>query len=550
MSEPSESRKPVSLTAFHLRWAQRQGWAVPSFHFRILDWLENERAPVRVLMAFRGAAKSTLFGSYKAHALRADASSVHQVWAADDKLARKMARYVRYVLLSHPWCAGMLDPRAPETGFFVGGATDLRNPSMDANAILSNATGSRATAIDFDDIEVPKNIGTAPLREKLRERITEAAHILVPGGQKTYIGTPHTHESIYTEQIEGGAAVLKIPLFGASRRFEKTDSARRYRFDFKPGADGLYVILGIGKYARLLNEGRDYRVEGNEVVFAQPPRMVLDIAAHCAWPERFTRTDIEVRRKECRTLNSWDSQYQLEAKPVRETRLDPDRMVEYDVEPVAGTANRVPILTLGRVRLAGFKAWWDCSLGKVTSDASALCVFYTDDAGNLYWHRAVGVTGDLEELDARGRLVGGQCRQVLEVLKACHAHHVTVETNGPGGFVPAILRKHAKAYGVTVSEHFSTENKQKRILDAFEAPLSSGFLWAHSSVARGPAAKQMREFDPMLKTQADDYLDAGGRCIAATPIRLARIAGIPAGQDPQHWTPSSGVHDVEVEFDR
>ncbi|AHI79045.1 transcription termination factor domain protein [Burkholderia thailandensis USAMRU Malaysia  len=99
-------------------------------------------------------------------------------------------------------------------------------------------------------------------------------------------------------------------------RYEDTSSETRYRFDFTPGDDGLYVMAGIFKHARLLREGVDYRVEGNEIVFARAPGTVIDIYAQCAWPERFTRDDIEKRRKKCRTLNYWDSQYQLEAKPL------------------------------------------------------------------------------------------------------------------------------------------------------------------------------------------------------------------------------------------
>src|SRR3546814_9152067 len=45
------------------------------------------------------------------------------------------------------------------------------------------------------------------------------------------------------------------------------------------------------------------------------------ICAGCAWPERFDLTEIQKRRKETRTLNAWDSQYGLEAKPLTEVRL-------------------------------------------------------------------------------------------------------------------------------------------------------------------------------------------------------------------------------------
>jgi hypothetical protein len=188
------------------------------------QWLEATHDPVRVLLVFRGAAKSTIYAIYKAWLLYSDPVLRNLIWSEDTKLAKKLTRDVMSILRRHPLCRGMLPQANPGTEeFWVAGAIDARNPSMAAYGVLSNATGSRADNVDFDDIEVPKNIGSAEAREKLRGRISEATHIMVPGGQKTYIGTPHTHDSLYDEQIEGGAAVLKIPLFEHHRRWEDTE---------------------------------------------------------------------------------------------------------------------------------------------------------------------------------------------------------------------------------------------------------------------------------------------------------------------------------------
>ena len=274
-------------------------------------------------------------------------------------------------------------PRNPGAlSFWVNGATDARNPSMEAVGVNSNATGSRADDADFDDIEVPKNIKTPEARLNLRQKIEESTHILVPGWQKTFVGTPHTHDSIYTEQIEGGAAVLKIPLFEHVRRYTDTSQRRRYRFDFPVADDGLYVIAGIYKFSRMLVEGRDYHVEGNEVVFDTRPATCSTSAPGCAWPERFNREEISLKRQETRTLNAWDSQYQLEAKPISEVRLDPARIVPYDCEPVIRFANGEVGMWLGATRIVGATAYWDCSLGKIKSDASAFTLLLTDARGN------------------------------------------------------------------------------------------------------------------------------------------------------------------------
>lgn len=540
--------RDVTFLTFFLIWARLRGWKVPLLHVRICHWLDTCAARVRVLMVFRGAAKSTIYAVWKAYRLYKNQTHRSLIYAADDKLAGKLTRDTLAVLRQHPLCAGMLPRNPGALSFWVNGATDARNPSMEAVGVNSNATGSRADDADFDDIEVPKNIKTPDARMNLRQKIEESTHILVPGWQKTFVGTPHTHDSIYTEQIDGGAAVLKIPLFEHVRRFLDTSQRHRYRFDFPVADDGLYVIAGIYKFSRMLVEGRDYRVEGDEVVFDTPPGDVLDICAGCAWPERFTREEIALKRQETRTLNAWDSQYQLEAKPISEVRLDPARIIPYDCEPVVRVANGEAGMWLGSTRIVGATAYWDCSLGKIQSDASAFTLLLTDARGQLYWHIAQGLTGELAEFDAQDRIIGGQVVQVRDLVLRLQIPRVVVETNGPGGFVPNILRQALKGTGCGVGEAFSVINKQKRILDAFEAPLSSRFLWAHVSVLEGPVWDQMKDFNPALSNQPDDYLDSGAGAIAQTPIRIGKIVGKPTDHSREDWRPSAGVHEVVVEY--
>ena len=544
MAEP----KPVSFLAFFLMWAKRMGWEVPNLHVRVCIWLEQCDDPVRVLMVFRGAAKSTIYAVYKAWKLYRNRKNRSLVWAADDPLSTKLTRDTLNVLRRHPLCGGMLPSKPGAQAFWVNGSIDARNPSMQAVGVNGNATGARADDVDFDDVEVPKNIKTPEARQNLRLKIEESTHIAVPGAQKTYIGTPHTHDSIYTEQIEGGAAVLKIPLFEHAKRYTDTKTQVAFGFDFDPGPDGLYVLAGIGKFARLMKEGVDYRIGGTapdsvgilgrrSIVFRSPPGVVIDICAGNAWPERFTRENIEQRRKDTRTLNGWDSQYQLEAKPISDTRLDPARMIPYDAKPVITYANREAVMRLGKVRIVGAACRWDCSLGKVKSDASALTLVLTDAAGHLYWQFAEGLTGDLDE----------QCKRVKDLVIEYQIPRVTVETNGPGGFVPARLRKFLAGTGCAVVEDFSTVNKQKRILDALEPPLSMGVLWAHTSVIDGPVWDQMKEFNPLATNQLDDYIDSGAGAIAETPVRVGQIVGNPSAAPQHSWRPSAGVHEVEFE---
>lgn len=541
----------VSFLTFFLMWAKLQGWKVPLLHVRICQWLENCADPVRVLMVFRGASKSTTYAVYKAWKLYRDRNRRSLIWAADGDLAKKLTRDTINVLRRHPLCAGMLPTKPGAQTFWVNGSTDARNASMNAVGVNQNATGSRADDIDYDDIEVPKNIKTAEARANLRMKIEESTFIAVPGSQETYIGTPHTHDSIYPELVAAGAAFLKIPLFESGVRYEETSSRTRYQFDFTPGEDGLYVMVGIHKFARLLVEGQDYRVEGNEVVLAKPPGTVLDIYAHCAWPERFTREDVIKRRKKTRTLNYWDSQYMLEAKPINECRLDPAKIKAYDLHPTLARANRQVRMELGKVQIVSGRAYWDPSLGKAGGDASAFSVIYDDSLGNHYWHVCEGLTGEFAEFsDARNtEIIGGQVLQACDIIQKANILHVYVETNSVGSFVGKLLQRALKQRRLNcgVTEIVQNANKNERILGALEAPMKSGVLWAHVDVLNGPLWDQMKDWNPAVKQQPDDYLDSGAGAIEQAPVRINHLVGIPTGNTREDWRHSTGVFEVTLE---
>ena len=170
--------RDVNFLTFFLIWAKLQGWKVPLLHVRICQWLDTCDARVRVLMVFRGAAKSTIYAVWKAYRLYKNQTNRSLIYAADDKLAGKLTRDTLAVLRRHRLCAGMLPRNPGALSFWVNGATDARNPSMEAVGVNSNATGSRADDADFDDIEVPKNIKTPDARQQIRQKIEETTHIM------------------------------------------------------------------------------------------------------------------------------------------------------------------------------------------------------------------------------------------------------------------------------------------------------------------------------------------------------------------------------------
>jgi len=497
-------------------------------------------------MAFRGFSKSTILACYNAWRYWHDPTYriLHQ--GDQDGTAYKTSRDTKSVLMRHPYTRDWASPgqiRGELSFWWVPGSDDERNPSMQAAGILSNITSSRADEVQNDDVEVPKNIQTPEAREKLRYRLGEQVHILVPGGKTLYVGTPHTHDSLYEEMISMGAEVLKIPLFDTEHRIDDPVSGIAYPIGFKPES----VFSGIGKNAKSLRSGKDYTIKSGSITFAHDHAGNVDMYAGNQWPERFTRNEMLARRKRCRTINEWDSQYQLHAKPIGEVRLDPERLVPYDVEPTFITANRQRVMMLGNTQIVSATMRWDPSSGKVNSDVSSLSLIFQDAAGRLYWHKAAALVGDVAVFDGGGRVVGGQAWAICDIVERYQIGRVVVETNGIGGHTPSILRGALKARKLhcSVSEVHTTGNKNRRILAAFEPPLSGQYLWAHVDVI-DTVWDQMKDWNPTITDQPDDHLDSASGAMDDEPVRVGRGSAGTDGKRMDDWRPSGGVHDVEL----
>jgi hypothetical protein len=64
----------------------------------------------------------------------------------------------------------------------------------------------------------------------------------------------------------------------------------------------------------------------------------------------------------------------------------------------------------------------------------------------------------------------------------------------------------------------------------------------------------MREWNPAVKEQPDDYLDALAGAVAETPERIGRLgrnggaaSEISDNPRPDDWRPNAGVHEVLIE---
>ncbi len=453
-------------------WNRRHQHETPAVHRRIARWLEARGAAGEnrlLLMAFRGCGKSTLIGLWCAWLLAQRPETRILVLAADQPLAVKMVAAVRRIVERHPLCRHLL-PDAAEAWasdrFTVARDGALRDPSMLAQGISGNVTGSRAEVIVCDDVEVAGNCDTPGKRAELRERLAEAEFILVPGGTILFVGTPHCEDSLYRNPKEEGAFL------------------RGYR--------------------RL----------------AVP---VMNAAGHSAWPERFPRDVIAMLRDRVGPLQ-FQRQMLLQPVAAGAVRLDPAAIVRYAEEPDYREAQGRGVLTLLGRRLVSGGAFWDPAYGRPGSgDASVLAAAYADGEGHHFLHRLAYLTHDPAAAEDPATQ---QCRRVAEILRETLLPAVRVETNGLGRFLPALLRRELSRAGVacTVIEHTSTRAKEDRILAALEPALAARRLHAHENIFRTPFPGEMAEWRPGAAGVRDDALDAVAGCLLAEPIRLVCAA--------------------------
>jgi len=498
-----ESQVSSTFSQFVAIWNKEQNLTTPLHHLEISSWLAGrwqDKDRELLLMAFRNSGKSTLVGLFCAWLLACYPSLRIMVLAADLALARKMTRNVKRIIERHVACEG-LKPKSRDQWasdqFTIMRDSELRDPSMLAKGIMANITGSRADVVICDDVEVPNTSDTQQKREDLRERLDEIDYVLVPGGLQLYVGTPHTFHTIYG----------KVP--------------RRDMGEERPYLDG----------------------------FKRMEIPIYDAGGRPVWPDRFPMQKIKAIRQRTGP-NKFRSQMLLDPVDLTEGRLDPDAMKAYRGDIAYTEMNGQSVLRLEARRLVSATCWWDPSFGSPQrGDRSVIACVYTSEDGAYWLHRMRYMTFDPALVDQVSE-AQQMCRQAVLFARDLYLPSLTVETNGIGKFLPSLLRREMENLGVVcaVVEAHATISKDRRILEAFDAPLAAGRLHVHESIFTTPFMIEMREWRPASKAP-DDGLDAVAGCLLSEPVRLPRNPNAhPLGQRP-NWTGGGQAFQARTYFE-
>ena len=486
-AQKDAERKKKGFFAFLHDWNKLSDLVTPRHHRKIALWLEGQCAGGdrrMLLMAFRGAGKSSLVGLFAAWMLYQDPNRRLLVLAADMKLAKKMVRNVKRIIERHP-DTKHLKPPAKERDqwaadqFTVVRPQELRDSSMVAAGIGGNITGSRADVVICDDVEVPRTSGSPGKRADLRDKLAEIEYLLVPGGVQLYVGTPHSYYSIYA------------------------DEPRTEVGEMRPFLDG-FARLVLPVYT----EGPD----GKRVY---------------AWSRRYDEAHVNRIRK-ATGPNKFTSQMLLRPVNDAEGFLDLGRLGRYDGVLEYRESMGRAVLTLNGVRMASASCWWDPAFARPAAeggkpgDSSVVAAVFGGTDGRFYLHRVLYLAVDPGDPDTEAEQ---QCAQVARFLEEHHLPSVHVETNGIGRFLPGLLRKALDKAKVAASvvEQSSRKAKAARIQEAFDALLAGERLLAHASVWDTPFVREMREWSPDGRYKGrDDGLDAVAGALSCEPFRFER----------------------------
>ena len=188
--------------------------APTGIQYDIAGFLMDTSIRRKVVEAFRGIGKSWITDAYVCYCLYCNPNERILLVSASAQKAETSLRFIKNLITNVAFLRHLApsdDERNTISFFDVKGSSPAEAPSVRAAGITGQITGSRATKIIADDVEISKNSLTPLMRERLAEAIKEFEAILVPSGSIIFLGTPQTEYSIYNILPERGYVVRIWP---------------------------------------------------------------------------------------------------------------------------------------------------------------------------------------------------------------------------------------------------------------------------------------------------------------------------------------------------
>ncbi|MDR5879006.1 phage terminase large subunit [Caballeronia sp. LZ032] len=508
----------------------------------IFEWfgpedVEPDRAGVRrlgdadekfredIIEAFRGIGKSYLTAAFALWRLyRNPFSEKILVVSASGTKAKEFVSMAKTLLMTMPIFEHLVpreDQRDTAWSFDVNGASISQSPSVKAVGITGQITGSRATLIIADDIEVTDNSRTEEARERLLHKTNEFSAIKVTGGADTiFLGTPQTEESIYTKLIRSmGATGWILPA-----RYPMADKRDSYVFK-REGKTDLDCLAPCAR-----------RVDRDPGLQWKPTD-----------PERFN--EMELTNREAKGRSYFALQFQLDTS-LSDAERYPLKL--HDLIVMAANPFKAPqIVQWGhdtghknkRTDLQNFGFTGDYWLSPLFIDTEwreyEQSLLFVDPSGRgkdeTAWAVVKTLNGMLYAVESGG--VSGDPGTAMAAIAAAakkhRVHEIVVEPNYAGNiwinaFEPVLTKiwpaeKVGDTAGCTVREaEWSRAQKELRIIETLEPVMATHRLVVDEAVAAD--AVLMYQLTHVTRERGclthDDRLDALAGAVAALMATL------------------------------
>jgi len=363
--------------------------------------------------------------------------------------------------------------RDSNLAFDVRPAGIAHAPSVKSVGIFGQLTGSRATHIVADDVEVPKNSLTQIQREKLSEAVKEFDAVLSPGGIITYLGTPQTEMSLYNTLPERGYSTRIWPA-----RYPKAEQIDKYEGKLAP-----WIVS---------------KLEHGEVKPGDP----VD-------PERFDHLEI-MEREASYGRSGFALQFMLDTSLSDSDRfpLKLSDLIVMDLNPeiapgrvIWASAPHLVLTDVPNVGLQGDRIYGPMHVSDEWLPFSGVAMSI-DPAGrgkDETGYAVVGMLhGKLFVLDVGG--VAGYDDASLSTLAGIAAKYsvnqIIVESNFGDGMFTEIIKPHLRQVGrpVAVEEVRHNQRKEARIIDTLEPVMNQHRLVMNKQVLMEDSKIEQKDY--------------------------------------------------------
>jgi len=247
----------------------------------------------KILMAFRGAAKTYVITTNAVYRLRLNQEEEVLVVSATDTFAGQISSMAFRMVTEFDWLAPEMAPsttqRQSALAFDVKGARPAnKDLSFSARGIFGQITGLRATLILGDDLETPNTSETELKRSTLRHRMGElGGAIIKPGGDILLMGTAHAEQTVYKEYAEEKGYELRIyPILFPANEKERQRIGVRLAPMIATQLDANPLLMGTSTEPSRFTE-RDImgrQTEYGKTEFERQFKMLLDAGADRLYP--------------------------------------------------------------------------------------------------------------------------------------------------------------------------------------------------------------------------------------------------------------------------